>query len=219
MTCRGEGAAGWWTRWVNHSLARPLVRLAVRKDVSPGLISVVKALVGVLASGGATFLLVVNPLAAAAVGFFGWQLAHTLDRVDGQVARETGKSSPTGGVLDLLCDFLVRVSIMVCGITAAFGATGVGLHGPVAVLLTGGWLISPYYRGIFAAFSGGAFEERTSFLGLCARLFRDYGLHIALLAGALVLGPRTVFAVLGVVAALNYAFLAEGIVEMGDSAE
>src|SRR5207248_612760 len=46
------------------------------------------------------------------VGGFACQLAwHVLDGADGELARRTGKSSPSGEVVDGVCDYLSQASV------------------------------------------------------------------------------------------------------------
>ena len=86
-----------------HPLAAYLARFAARLPITPNMISV---------SGAAAII-----LAGLAYTQFGWPLAflagfalhlswHVLDGADGDLARLTGKTSPTGEIVDGLSDYL-----------------------------------------------------------------------------------------------------------------
>lgn len=113
---------------VDHAL-RPLkarlfapLALAVR-TVPPDALTAAGLLVGLAAA------------AAAALGRFdvalaGWVLNRTLDGLDGDVARLTGRAGARGAYLDLMADLIVYAAIPL-GLAA--GVAAGGLADPVAV--------------------------------------------------------------------------------------
>jgi phosphatidylglycerophosphate synthase len=93
-----------------HPLSRRLVTLLIPTGVTPNAVSAL----GVAAAGAAAaaYGLVIWPVGAL-LGFalhLGW---HVLDGADGDLARRTGKSSPSGEVVDGICDYLAHIVVYV----------------------------------------------------------------------------------------------------------
>jgi phosphatidylglycerophosphate synthase len=85
-------------RQVKVKTLAPLARRYA--EMSPLQITVVGFFVGLVCAGTAA---VGNYWAALAL----WLLNRTLDGLDGEVARLTGKQSDWGGYLDIVCDFVI----------------------------------------------------------------------------------------------------------------
>lgn len=89
-------------RYLYHPLAARLARLLQPTGVSPNMVSVAGGLLVCAAAGAYT--LIAWPFSAI-VGFLchaGW---HVTDGADGDLARLTGKISPTGELVDGVCDY------------------------------------------------------------------------------------------------------------------
>lgn len=94
---------GWSNRVLFHPLSRRLATALVPTPVTPNMVSVFGA--GMVAAAGALYALVGTP-AAIALGLalhLGW---HVVDGADGQLARMSGRASPSGEIVDGLCDYL-----------------------------------------------------------------------------------------------------------------
>lgn len=93
-----------------HPLSRALVTLLIPTGISPNAVSalgVVAAAAAAAAYVATPYGLVVWPVGAL-LGFvlhLGW---HVLDGADGDLARRTGRSSPSGEVIDGVCDYLAH---------------------------------------------------------------------------------------------------------------
>ena len=109
-----------------HRIVRPAVRRIAPTGVTPNQLTTLRLTTGLVAA------------AAFAVGGPIWPriggviflLSLLLDRADGELARQTGRSSPLGYRYDLVCDCLATVATFI-GI--GFGL--VGSFGPGAILL------------------------------------------------------------------------------------
>jgi len=109
-----------------HRIVRPAVRRIAPTGVTPNQLTTLRLVTGLVAA------------AAFAVGGPIWPriggviflLSLLLDRADGELARQTGRSSPLGYRYDLVCDCLATVATFI-GI--GFGL--VGSFGPGAILL------------------------------------------------------------------------------------
>lgn len=202
-----------WTMRVNQYAAAHLALGAIRWGLSPKRITIVYLGVGLFTSLLFSALYTVSPVGASICGLVGWQLAYTLDCLDGQVARATGRSSPQGGVLDLLVDLLVHASVMVALFPIVVGTLDPRWQIPVAVVLSCGWLISPYFCGVAAILPSATNPRRQSLMLRLISGGRDYGLQVALLPILLLVDARAALAVLALFVALDYLALIKGIVE------
>jgi hypothetical protein len=95
-------------RFVYHPLAARLARLLARGPVSPNAVSVA----GMLLVWGAALAYTRLDWPAAFLCGFALHLSwHVLDGADGDLARLTGKSSPTGELVDGVCDYAGHVPL------------------------------------------------------------------------------------------------------------
>jgi phosphatidylglycerophosphate synthase len=93
-------------RYLYHPLAARLARVLVPTGVSPNAVSVAGALL-VWAAAWA-YAVVAWPVGAL-LGFGLHMLWHVFDGADGDLARLTGKASPTGELVDGLCDYAANI--------------------------------------------------------------------------------------------------------------
>lgn len=89
-------------RYLYHPLAGRLARLLRPAGISPNAVSVA-GMVLVWAAAGA-YTMVPWPMGAA-LGFALHLLWHVVDGADGDLARLTGRASPTGELVDGVCDY------------------------------------------------------------------------------------------------------------------
>lgn len=91
-----------YTRWVNRRIARVFAAAAVKFGLTPNGVTALSALTSLLA-----IVLLLTNQPDFSVGVFAatlFALGYALDSADGQVARVTGKSSPSGEWLDHVVD-------------------------------------------------------------------------------------------------------------------
>lgn len=97
----------WSNRWIVHPLSRRLAVLLTPTPLTPNMVSCL----GVVAAAGAAYFYGAPNWSGPAwpwsvLGGFlchlGW---HVLDGADGELARRTGRSSPSGEVVDGVCDY------------------------------------------------------------------------------------------------------------------
>lgn len=105
-----------------HPLAAHLAGYASRLPITPNMISVAGAVAIILA--GLAYTRLSWPLAVLA-GFALHLCWHVLDGADGDLARLTGKTSPTGEIVDGLSDYLGHAILYL--LLAALAAQTVGL--------------------------------------------------------------------------------------------
>jgi len=97
-------------RFLYHPLAARLARLLVPTPVSPNAVSVA----GMLLVWAAAWSYVTIAWPYGALLGFALHLAwHVVDGADGDLARLTGRASPTGEMVDGLCDYAAHVALYV----------------------------------------------------------------------------------------------------------
>lgn len=97
-------------RYLYHPLAARLARVLLPTGISPNAVSVAGALLVWAAAW--SYAAVAWPVGAL-LGFalhMGW---HVVDGADGDLARLTGKASPTGELVDGVCDYSAHVVLYV----------------------------------------------------------------------------------------------------------
>ncbi|HKT16067.1 MAG TPA: CDP-alcohol phosphatidyltransferase family protein [Allosphingosinicella sp.] len=97
-------------RLVFHPLARRLALRLAPTGISPNAVSIAGGTM-VVAAGG-LYVGLAWPLSAIA-GFAVHALWHVVDGADGDLARLTGKASPTGELVDGLCDYVGHIILYV----------------------------------------------------------------------------------------------------------
>jgi len=109
-----------------HRIVRPAVRRIAPTGVTPNQLTTLRLATGLIAAAGFAEGGEIWPRIGGAI----FLLSLLLDRADGELARQTGRSSPLGYRYDLVCDCLATVATFI-GI--GFGL--VGSFGPDAILL------------------------------------------------------------------------------------
>ena len=115
-----------------HPTARMLVTVLIPTGISPNAVSALSVVMMALAC--ACYALLPWPVGAfAGLGFhFLW---HVFDGADGDLARRTGRSSPTGEIVDGVCDHLSHLILYLT--LGALLAGQVGPWGWVLALVSG----------------------------------------------------------------------------------
>ena len=90
---------GLYSAAVSQRLGALLALMAFRLGLPPASLSLLNVLFGLSGSVLCIF--------SGVFGLVGWQLAYAFDCADGQLARATGRASPAGARLDVLCDLAV----------------------------------------------------------------------------------------------------------------
>jgi phosphatidylglycerophosphate synthase len=171
------------------------------------MLSLANVVVGLSTSAVVIAAYPTSRVVAAAAALVGWQLAYTLDCADGQLARSTNQASSVGALLDIACDYVVQVGVVVALVVVAADSVPSAVAAPVAVAIGGGWLLAPFYAAI-----GGAIERPLGYEVLRRRLVlvkqvRDYGLQIGVFPVLMLVGSLPVALGLAVVAVANLSFL------------
>lgn len=122
----------WLNRRLIHPLSRRLTTLLIPTGVTPNMVSVMGVVMAAVAAGFYGWLPWPVSALLGFVAHLGW---HVFDGADGDLARRTGKSSPSGEVVDGICDYLSHVVIYVVLAMLLAGQFRSGHWGA----LSGGW--------------------------------------------------------------------------------
>ncbi|MBW6527664.1 CDP-alcohol phosphatidyltransferase family protein [Sphingomonas sp. RHCKR7] len=93
---------GFLNRTIYHPLAHLLARALVPTPVTPNMVSIFGAL---MVMAAAVLYARVGTAWAIALGFLLHCLWHVVDGADGALARLSGRASPSGEIVDGLCDY------------------------------------------------------------------------------------------------------------------
>jgi phosphatidylglycerophosphate synthase len=207
---------GLFTETVNQRIGSYLSVAAYRAGAAPTALTVLNLVIGVGTSIGVAALATrmrSGAVPAAGVGLAAlvfWQLAYSLDCADGQLARVTGRTSPAGARVDVLCDVALQISLV-----SAVSTVSDAYH-PVPVWLVaafaGTWMVnlvtSVMQQGVAAQ---SLMASRAPFVRL-VKLVRDYGAVVTVLALAIAFVPRWTIWFMAAFTAVNGLFLLASIV-------
>lgn len=93
---------GFLNRTIYHPLAHRLARALVPTPITPNMVSVAGAVMVMVTA--VLYAWVATP-AAIALGFFLHCAWHVVDGADGALARMSGRASPSGEIVDGMCDY------------------------------------------------------------------------------------------------------------------
>jgi phosphatidylglycerophosphate synthase len=188
-----------------HRLGLPPTALTVANLVLGLAASVtVVALAGPVATGGA------SAWAVGLVALVGWQIAYGLDCADGQLARVTGRGSPAGARVDVLCDVAAQIALV-----TALSATAVAQRPATPVWLVaafaGTWMVNLVTSVMQSGPNAATMVTSTSLPVRLVKLIRDYGAVIFLAGLVLTLAPQWTIWIVAAFTLVNGGFLLASI--------
>ena len=169
-----------------------------------GASAVVVALAGRAAAG------IVPAWVVGVLALLAWQLAYAFDCADGQLARVTGRVSPAGGRLDILCDIAVQIGL-VAALSAVALAYRPGTPAWLAAVFAGTWMVNLVTSVMQSGPNAASMVTSRSLPVRLVKLVRDYG-AVTLLAGlVLLVVPQWTVVLLWAFTAVNGLFLLASI--------
>jgi phosphatidylglycerophosphate synthase len=162
---------GLYSEAVSQRLGALIALSAYRLGLPPSALSLLNVLIGLSSSVLAVFW--------GLFGLVGWQLAYAFDCADGQLARATGRASPAGARLDILCDLVVQISVV-----ASLSAFCPSAPSPLVALFAGTWLVN-LVTSVLQSLSPASLMPSAVLPVRLVKLARDYG-FVILVAGAFV---------------------------------
>src|SRR5439155_3794190 len=111
---------GLFTETVNQRLGAYLCVPAYRFGLAPTVLTLANLVLGLAAAAGVAVLAGRAPAPLVGLGApVLWHLAYPADRAHGQLARVTGKASPAGARVDVLCDVALQIALVAAVASAA----------------------------------------------------------------------------------------------------
>jgi phosphatidylglycerophosphate synthase len=191
-TNRGGGL---FSEAVGQHVGARIALAASRLGLSPTVLTVVNLVLGVAVSVAVIALAPavarddVPPWAVGLAALVGWQLAYAFDCADGQLARVTGRTSPAGARLDVLCDVAVQVALVTAlGATAA--AQSPSTPAWLIAAFAGSWMVNMVTSVLQSGPEAASMVPSRSLPVRVVKLVRDYGAVIALAGLVLTLAPQ-----------------------------
>jgi phosphatidylglycerophosphate synthase len=209
-------SSGLFTESVNQYLGSYLAVAAARLGLPPTALSLLNLVLGVITSiavgvlAGALRDGRVPAVLLGLVALVVWQLAYSLDCADGQLARVTGQSSAAGARVDVLCDVALQVSLVGAVVSVAHAyrpATPAWWYGVFA----GTWMVNLVTSVLQQGNSAQSLVASGSPLVRVAKLVRDYGAVITLIALVIAFAPQWTIWIMVAFTLANGLFLVASI--------
>lgn len=201
---------GLFTETVNQRLASYVCVAAHRLGAPPTALTLLNLAVGLGTSVAVALLVHAVPALVLGLGALVlWQAAYTLDCADGQLARVTGRTSPAGARVDVLCDVALQISLVVAVSTVADGYR----RPPVWLVaaFAGTWMVNLVTSVMQQGSAAQSLVSSRAAPVRVLKLVRDYGAVVTVLALAIALVPRYLAWVLGAFTIINGLFLLASI--------
>jgi phosphatidylglycerophosphate synthase len=202
---------GLFTEAVNQRIGAHMAVAAHRAKLPPTALTLTNLVLGLAAA-----VLIIGThgrLPAAVVGLSAlvlWQVAYSLDCADGQLARVTGRGSPAGARVDVLCDVALQISLV-----AAVSSVAVQYEpAPPAWLIAafaGTWMVNLVTSILQQGESAASLVGGSSLPVRVVKLIRDYGAVVTAVAIVLALVPHWTAWLMVAFTVVNGAFLLASI--------
>lgn len=212
-THRGGGL---YSEAVSQPVGSAIALLASRLGLAPTALTLANLVLGV---GASTLVVALAGRAAdgavpawllGLMALLAWQLAYAFDCADGQLARVTGRASPAGARLDILCDVAAQI-----GLVAALSTVAVTYRPGTPVWLvaafTGTWMVNLVTSVMQSGPNAASLVGSRSLPVRVVKLVRDYGAVVAVAGLVLLIVPQWTVLVLWAFTAVNGLFLAASI--------
>lgn len=206
-THRGGGL---YSESVSQPLGSAIALAAHRAGLPPTALTLMNLALGL---GGSVTVVVLAGRTGAAPGWLvgviallGWQLAYAFDCADGQLARVTGRASPAGGRLDILCDIAVQVGLVAALSTVAVGYRP-GTPSWLPAVFAGSWMVNLVTSVMQSGPNSASMVSSRSLPVRLVKLVRDYGAVILLAGLVLTFVPQWTVVVLWAFSVVNVLFL------------
>ncbi|WP_020524298.1 CDP-alcohol phosphatidyltransferase family protein [Catelliglobosispora koreensis] len=196
---------GLFTETVNQRAGSYLAYAASRLGLSPTALTLGNLAVAFVAAAAAVTGI---PLLALVL----WQLAYSLDCADGQLARVTGRTSPAGARVDVLCDVAVQISLVT--------AVSIAASAPpwLSAAFAGTWLVNLLTSVLASSPGAASLMPSTSLPVRLLKLVRDYGAMVLALGLVLAFAPQWTAGAMAVFTVTNGGFLLASIAQTAAAA-
>lgn len=213
---RVNRGGGLFSEAVSQRIGAAFALVGHRLGLAPTVLTLANLVLGLAAS--VTVVTLAEPVAAGdtpawvvgLVALAGWQLAYALDCADGQLARVTGRGSPAGARVDVLCDVAAQIALV-----TALGATALAQRPATPIwlvaLFAGTWMVNLVTSVMQAGPNAASMVPSTSLPVRLVKLVRDYGAVIFVAGLVLVVAPALTVWVVVAFTLVNGGFLLASI--------
>jgi phosphatidylglycerophosphate synthase len=213
---RVNRGGGLFSEMISQRIGAAFALAAHRLGLSPTALTLGNLVLGLATSVAAVALagrVAADSVPAWVVGLValvGWQIAYALDCADGQLARVTGRGSPAGARIDVLCDVAAQIALV-----TALGATAVAQRPGTPVWLVaafaGTWMVNLVTSVMQSGPNAASMVTSTSLPVRLVKLVRDYGAVITLAGLVLTLAPQWTVWLIAAFTLVNGGFLLASI--------
>jgi len=207
---------GLFTETINQRIAAYLCVPAERLGLPPTALTLANFVLGLAA---AALVILKAPamadgeVSALAVGLLAlalWQLAYSLDCADGQLARVTGRTSPAGARLDILCDVALQISLVAAVATVAHEYSR---QVPTWLVATfaGTWMVNLVTSALQQGSAAASLITGGSPFVRLIKLVRDYGAVVTLIGLMIAVAPHCTAWLMVLFVIVNGGFLLASI--------
>jgi phosphatidylglycerophosphate synthase len=212
-TNRGGGL---FSEAVSQRLGAQFALAAHRLGATPTALTVTNLVLGLGVSAAVVAL--ADPVAAGTVpawaigllALVGWQVAYAFDCADGQLARVTGRASPAGARLDILCDVAAQIAL-VTALVATAEAQQPDTPNWLHAVFAGTWMVNLVTSVLQSGPQAASMVPSRSVPVRMVKLIRDYGAVIALAGLVLTLAPAWTVWLIVAFTVINGGFLLASI--------
>lgn len=207
---------GLFSEAISQRIGAAFAVAAHRLGLSPTALTIANLVLGLAASVSVVALcdrVAADELPAWSVGLIaliGWQVAYALDCADGQLARVTGRTSPSGARIDVLCDVAAQIALV-----TALSSVAVAQRPSTPVWLVaafaGTWMVNLVTSVMQAGPNAASMVPSTSLPVRVVKLIRDYGAVITVAGLVLTLAPQWTVWLIAVFTLVNGGFLLASI--------
>ncbi|GAB3151670.1 CDP-alcohol phosphatidyltransferase family protein [Micromonospora sonneratiae] len=213
---RVNRGGGLFSESISQRLGAGFALVAHRLGLPPTALTIANLIIGLAAS--VTVVALADQVAGGdvpawvigLVALIGWQVAYALDCADGQLARVTGRGSPAGARVDVLCDVAAQIALVTSLGTVAIAqrpATPVWLVAAFA----GTWMVNLVTSVMQSGPNAASMVTSTSLPVRLVKLVRDYGAVITLAGLVLMLVPAWTVWLVAAFTVVNGGFLLASI--------
>lgn len=207
---------GLYSEALSQRLGALLAYAGNRAGLTPAVLTLVNLVLGV---GASAVVIGLAPRAAAGglphwllglVALLAWQVAYAFDCADGQLARVTQRTSPSGARLDILCDVAAQIGL-VTALSAVAVAYRPGTPMWLLAAFAGTWMVNLVTSVMQSGPNGASMVPSRSPLVRIVKLIRDYGAVILVAGLVLTFVPQWTVVVLWAFTGINGLFLLASI--------
>jgi phosphatidylglycerophosphate synthase len=201
---------GLFTETVSQRIGAYLCVLANRFGLPPTALTLANLVLGLGASTAVIALAGDMNVALGLAALLVWQLAYALDCADGQLARVTGRTSPAGKRIDVLCDVALQIAL-VASVVAVANAYEPNMPSWLGPLFAGTWMVNLVTSVLQQDSTAHSLVTSNSPVVRVVKLVRDYGAVVTVIGLTLAFAPQWTLWLLVAFTVVNGAFLLASI--------